>query len=300
MDNPLLLQAIRADPRDDLARLAYADWLEENGDPERGELIRLQIALRESGRSRGETVELLRRLRTLLIAHQQRWLGPLAWAAPDSLFDRGFVHKVRVRAADLLRCGDELLAMHPIVHLTVADVSNEIWHLTETPLLADVPEVELQLKALPPDAALALAGSPYLGRITVLDMRRSGVGPDALAAVAASTALTALHTWLLGENGLTDVTIAALVRALRLPHLERLDLSHNGISDAGAARIAEAAPLRRLKALLLRGNQISRDGIARLAGSPLFATMTLLDVSGNIPWRQANGLRSRYGPRLVV
>jgi uncharacterized protein (TIGR02996 family) len=31
------LQAIAADPADDVVRLAYADWLEENGDPERGE-----------------------------------------------------------------------------------------------------------------------------------------------------------------------------------------------------------------------------------------------------------------------
>jgi uncharacterized protein (TIGR02996 family) len=32
------LQAIRANPADDGARLIYADWLEDNGDPERAEL----------------------------------------------------------------------------------------------------------------------------------------------------------------------------------------------------------------------------------------------------------------------
>jgi uncharacterized protein (TIGR02996 family) len=41
----VLLQALHADPADDTARLALADWLEEQGDP-RGELLRLHLALR--------------------------------------------------------------------------------------------------------------------------------------------------------------------------------------------------------------------------------------------------------------
>ena len=35
-----LLAAVLANPADDLPRLVYADWLEENGEPERAELIR--------------------------------------------------------------------------------------------------------------------------------------------------------------------------------------------------------------------------------------------------------------------
>ncbi|MBN9120375.1 MAG: TIGR02996 domain-containing protein [Planctomycetes bacterium] len=38
------LHAICADPEDDTPRLVYADWLDENGAPERAEFIRLQIA----------------------------------------------------------------------------------------------------------------------------------------------------------------------------------------------------------------------------------------------------------------
>jgi uncharacterized protein (TIGR02996 family) len=36
------LQAILEAPTDDLPRLVYADWLDENGEHERAELIRLQ------------------------------------------------------------------------------------------------------------------------------------------------------------------------------------------------------------------------------------------------------------------
>jgi uncharacterized protein (TIGR02996 family) len=40
-----LLEAIRADPGDDGVRLAYSDWLEEHGSPERAAFIRVQIEL---------------------------------------------------------------------------------------------------------------------------------------------------------------------------------------------------------------------------------------------------------------
>ena len=42
-DNLPLLKAIIADPEDDTARLAYADWLEENGQGERAEFVRVQV-----------------------------------------------------------------------------------------------------------------------------------------------------------------------------------------------------------------------------------------------------------------
>lgn len=56
-DNPTriaFLKAIRATPDDDLCRLVYADWLEENRDVKRAELIRLMCANRRwrDGRTR--------------------------------------------------------------------------------------------------------------------------------------------------------------------------------------------------------------------------------------------------------
>src|SRR5437868_6707171 len=39
------VQAIIADPDDDAPRLIYADWLDEQGESERAEFIRVQVAL---------------------------------------------------------------------------------------------------------------------------------------------------------------------------------------------------------------------------------------------------------------
>lgn len=44
-DESALLAAIIAEPADDNVRLVYADWLDENDQPERAEFIRLQVAL---------------------------------------------------------------------------------------------------------------------------------------------------------------------------------------------------------------------------------------------------------------
>ena len=40
-----LLAAVCAAPDDDLPRLVYADWCDENGQPERAEFIRVQVTI---------------------------------------------------------------------------------------------------------------------------------------------------------------------------------------------------------------------------------------------------------------
>jgi uncharacterized protein (TIGR02996 family) len=50
-DHAALLRAILVDPADDAPRLVLADWLDENGEPERAEFIRLDIAARRNPRS---------------------------------------------------------------------------------------------------------------------------------------------------------------------------------------------------------------------------------------------------------
>ena len=42
-DREAFIAGIAADPENDLRRLVFADWLEENGEPERAEFVRLQI-----------------------------------------------------------------------------------------------------------------------------------------------------------------------------------------------------------------------------------------------------------------
>src|SRR6476469_4367458 len=76
-----LESALRDNPDDLAAHMAYGDLLAEQGDP-RGELIQTQIALEDPSRA-AERKELTRREKNLLKKHRAEWLGPM-----HVLFDR--------------------------------------------------------------------------------------------------------------------------------------------------------------------------------------------------------------------
>jgi uncharacterized protein (TIGR02996 family) len=136
-DDQALLAAVLAAPDDDAPRLIYADWLDEHGQAERAEFIRVQCELarvecpgcrpfypcREGGLCRKEPLR--RREREF-----GEWYhdGPPGWLfiIPHHHFEpsianvplctvrRGFVDEVRCRAADWLKHGDQLAATQPI------------------------------------------------------------------------------------------------------------------------------------------------------------------------------------------
>ena len=107
-----LLAAICANPDDDTPRLVYADWLQENGDPDRAEFIRLECRLamwnHDFGKEADPDGELARGelcSSKLHAANRFRWLSeivgrePYHDANPDyqyGLFHRGFVDQVFV------------------------------------------------------------------------------------------------------------------------------------------------------------------------------------------------------------
>src|SRR5262245_60936762 len=114
MNYPAFLAAIRDEPDSDVPRLVCADWLEDQGDSDRAEFIRLQLELTRGVKERSRAVELLHRLRTLIVQHRQRWLGVLTKHAADSVFERGFVEQVVLPAATLFNDGPAIFDSHPI------------------------------------------------------------------------------------------------------------------------------------------------------------------------------------------
>ncbi len=64
-----LLRAICDNPDDDTPRLVIADWLQEHGEDERAEFIRLQIVLAHGNADSA----LLEREKALLAAHGESW-----------------------------------------------------------------------------------------------------------------------------------------------------------------------------------------------------------------------------------
>src|SRR5262245_10720470 len=87
------LRAICENPEDDTVRLVFADWLDENGDPDRAEFIRLQIE-RARLRAEGHDSEtLVKRDLELRHTHSETWRGELPRLSGVNWqrFWRGFV-----------------------------------------------------------------------------------------------------------------------------------------------------------------------------------------------------------------
>lgn len=145
-DGPHLLRAILEQPEEDTPRLVYADWLDERGEHERAEFIRLQVEL-----SHWQATACIYRgkpwpnspparcclpgakacekcFRTEYIERRERglWAVSLGWAHPfhgDLLwFSRGFVSRVTCTQADFEKHIAALFSSHPITAVTLSDV----------------------------------------------------------------------------------------------------------------------------------------------------------------------------------
>jgi hypothetical protein len=57
----------------------YADWLQENGQPERAEFIRVQIELAKPLEFDSERVTAVHRANQLLTQHVEEWTKPFSW-----------------------------------------------------------------------------------------------------------------------------------------------------------------------------------------------------------------------------
>ena len=85
-----LLKAVCENPDDDTPRLVFADWLQEHGEEERAEFIRLQIALARGNYNPGESARLKQyELQLLLRARDWRHEVP---GAEQVRYVRGLIN----------------------------------------------------------------------------------------------------------------------------------------------------------------------------------------------------------------
>jgi uncharacterized protein (TIGR02996 family) len=253
-DDPLF-QAILDDPDDDGLRFVYADLLEEHGEPERAEFIRLQcqLAAREYGKPRrpaGEPSpfgrntpswkELYDQQQTLLRAHEERWTAPVRGLVQGWWFHRGFIEQVVAPAAKFLANAPTLARLVPLKRLTLTEAKG---HLP------------------------ALATSAVLARLTALDLTRNAVGGHEVRALADSPHAASLSDLRLSVNAIGDEGLEALARSPHLRRLSRLSLRRGGIGNAGVRALAQSPLASRLTLLDLGFNAIGGWGLEALASN---------------------------------
>lgn len=130
-----LLHNILREPADDTARLVFADWLEENGEEERAEFVRCQVA-RLSG-----VVSKRHRERSLLLSNVIKWLKEMPplneimlnekyphSPSPTGIagrFNRGFISHIELPCPAFLTHAKALFALHPITSVRLTDKEPE-------------------------------------------------------------------------------------------------------------------------------------------------------------------------------
>src|SRR5215208_5695078 len=97
-DEDALLAAIAAHPEEDTPRLVYADWLDENGQPERAEFVRVQCELARLGEhdDSPRKAELRQREKKLWTRHRRAWRADLPAEVRRDPFERGFPAPARI------------------------------------------------------------------------------------------------------------------------------------------------------------------------------------------------------------
>jgi uncharacterized protein (TIGR02996 family) len=299
------LEAILAEPDDDAHRLVYADWLDEHGDADRAEFIRLQVEAARLPVWSARRRELAGREGELLQAHEREWAAPVGGQVDRWRFRRGFVEKVTLSAVDFLRRGEQLFAAAPVRRINLHHVGalpDLVVHdaPAQRRLLALLNRVA-ELEVSTGDFNYRLAGSLARERFTLRFPYLLGDRLLALRDLQALPRLLALH---LGRMPLTETAVEALVESPilesltqlqtangdlvprllhsgRLGRLTSLRLAHVRVGDRLVDALVRAPVLARLTSLSLGHNGLTEAGIRTLVGAPAVHRLKSLDLSFN-------------------
>jgi len=295
-----LLYAVAQRPLDPEPRLVVADFLEEAGESDRAEFIRLQVQVMRVALGLAEVFELppADRMQQLLFRHQKEWLAGLPeelnWSfmgglveelvVPQSIEDWLWATEfVDVRWVSWV--GHDPLSIIRILlgDQTVGRSGGESLPFLEQPqLLERLIGLEIEGgKQIGDAGAKALANSPHLANLASLTLGNHQIGDAGVKALANSPHLTNLRILELKCNRIGDAGARALAKSRHLANLRTLNLSENQIRDAGAAALAESPNLANLRTLDLSENQIKHAGAVALAKSPHLTNLRFLNMAGN-------------------
>jgi uncharacterized protein (TIGR02996 family) len=211
------IDAILAEPGDDVPRLIYADWLEERGDP-RAEFIRVQVEMatlarpleRKSmyghpmpqPRNRKDAARLQvlwQRHLDLLRTHCVEWVKPLIDKATGIIFERGCVEGISAQPQTFAELASLWYRSMPIRQLCVA-APGHYWAPS----------------SIRDEDWFALLGSPYLLKIRTLELV-GGITPPQVTALAECPHVANLEELFLGFNRFDDKLLKKLRQS---PNLE--------------------------------------------------------------------------------
>lgn len=275
-----LYAAICAEPDDDTPRLAFADFLEEEGGKEnmaRAEYIRAAVRIareerwsipwrelkQKTERCESKYVQLAQKKRLSWVAHLKGRVA--AWD-----FERGFIGHITVYSKRFVAEGQKFFAEDPI---------------------RSVKFVKLSAKSGSVPVAVLFA-SPSLCRARRLGFDGSGLAGRELELLGDSPHVKGIRSLSLGgENPFSEAAIPMLLKKLR--GLNELHLIWNtAFSDAHSRAIAECRDLARVAILDLNRAAVTGAGVVALVSSRFAAGLTRLNLAPEIDIDVDGGPRS--------
>jgi len=333
-DEDALLNAIIAHPDEDTPRLAYADWLDENGNPDRAAFIRVQCRLADMPPSHPDWYDLTERQNELLVGIRHRpppWgKTPRRFYFSTNLFEsesypepfrRGFPHHIHCQTSDrewndreLGRVIDELTRLvrcSTIRGFQPYDIPVKyLRELLAAPVTAELRTLSLSASVVGKRAAEAtefyrlVATSPALRGVTELQLY-SGVAeisPEAVSALGEATAFDSLRQLTIQSLPVPKEVVDRLAGAPwfgRLRHFQS-EMGGFGLSAAHQAAEPMADALGRLPELhTLDLPRFSPRGVAALAAGR-FPALARLIYGGPLEPNSAALLAGARFPALAV
>ena len=331
MSHDAFLHAIHASPADDLPRLVYADWLEENRDAARAEFIRVQCELAPIDAIDPQRGALEDREHDLLNEHEDRWLGNSRPEMTEWEFARGFVQCL---TADPYGVSEAFLHEHTAEigtfremdiryathyswsnRLTHADCSGWASHIDSfrTTFQSGWPRLK-SLDFLLLDGFSSIAdlfwNSPIRDQLTHIafggrngDTQGDMIDETELLELFAGRSLESLTAY---DCGLTGDGLGYFLAAFA--KLKQLDVSDNPIAPDAWRAFVRADPAIRLERLDVSGTPLAGISLERVLGSRACENLKQLEmnrcgsaranmvtVANSRFWTQATELRAHGG-----
>jgi uncharacterized protein (TIGR02996 family) len=199
-----LLRNILDVPDDDAPRLVYADWLEEHGNSERAEFIRLQIELARNRQDCPRRREMAFRARQLLDQHESAWVGDLAKFTYEWHFARGFVDAAGMDLVRLRRFGKQLFSAAPIRRLTLTGLGGKAEELRHLPVRHHLTSLNVCASELTNEALAGLARSSCVKDIRELGLLFNAIDDGAVPVLCDTDFFRDLACLRLGANPFTE------------------------------------------------------------------------------------------------
>jgi uncharacterized protein (TIGR02996 family) len=272
------LQAILDSPDNDIPRLVFADWLEEQGNP-RGAFIRLQCQRAKMTRYDPGWKDILAQESAIFKQFDAEWSKPVLRLADAIEYRRGFIEHVRVSATKLLRNADRLFRIAPVCSIRLDHV-DRLAEIGQAKWLARVRELDMSQNPLGHRSLRALFESEHCRSLRLLRLTECALDFNAVRVIAGEANLGNLLTLNLSANGIGAEGAQALARSPSLVNLQELSLQQNDLQVTGATALA-TAPTFHLRRLALGHNRIANDGAAMIASCPQFEQLRYLDLQSN-------------------